>query len=357
MPFVIAIFLSEVFCACYLHIPLPASILILFYVFVTSYVIIQYNGLSNLGNSCIVICGVCIGTAVAFSAQEDTLTLETWLGLGPQYALTRADPQRYLIPLVYAIMHSNLLLFGLLPLTMCNYFIQFMISLEARYPYCMPRWNKIFHLYHMLTWHRMIGYSICGCIYTAGILWWLAMYYSCSHNGDLQACTAFLPKGSFCDIRGAPWFISDEDFEKSETPFKDAFEPLGYAHALIERESGNGGAVIFLRILIILTLFLMAYGITRREACYELFFYGHVIGGTVIAVGAFFSRMEVFYSTFIQWVLLALNFMLTYIFTTPVHWELNNNDTMSRQYFGVKFQSKERIEAGLVKCICKYDKY
>jgi ferredoxin-NADP reductase len=209
-------------------------------------------------------------------------------GLPPQYNM--ADPvQNVLVPLVYAVMHCNLVTFGLLPLPMCRCTIRWLS--------CSPVVSELLHLDHVHFWHRVLGYVLIGGVLLGGVLWWLALGPSCANNGLEASCDAFHPPAN----------------EKIG---------LGALESYVNFYA-NGGAVLFLRELVvtgfigIFSTALLIYplganakalsiGWVQRHA-FEIFYYTHVAAFVTITVLAFSSRFEVFYPTLPLWAWYALD--------------------------------------------------
>ena len=196
----------------------------------------------------------------------------TFLGLPPQYNMD--DPlQQTLAPLVYAVMHANLLTFALLPLPMCRCTIR---RLSAS-----PTLSAILHIDHAHYWHRILGYLLMGGVLLGGVFWWFCFGYGCAERGVAQSCEAFHPRGSYTN------FYS------------------------------NGAAVLFLRQLVVtglVAIFFSAALVYPLEAgakalrfgwwqdhAFEIFYYTHVLSFVAIAGFAFTSRFAVFYPAAPMW--------------------------------------------------------
>ena len=296
----------------------------------------------------------CVGGAYAWYTLAPDLTSETYLGLAPHYNLSRSS-HAHLVPLVYAVMHVCLIVFALLPLTMCRMLIRAIMYLESDFlPSCFPSsiahtsfLTRFFHLHDLYACHRFLGYTLCCGLYVGAASWWVALYFSCAQYGVESECAAFLPVGSFFDIRGAPWFCNEADLDKSTSRFRD--EVFDYDDGVFN-ESGNAGAVLFLRILVTLAVCTMLltstlkYPLSSKSSSqlsfpyttrfwksviepnsFEIFMYAHVLGADAIAAGAFFSRFEVFYPTFFFWVLFAVDKFVAWLSISElkgdkVHW-------------------------------------
>ncbi|CAK0907218.1 unnamed protein product, partial [Prorocentrum cordatum] len=114
----------------------------------------------------------------------------TFLPAPPQYNLNIRAQQLY-VPLIYGVMHGNLVVLMLLPLPVC-YYAQ--AQLADRYPrlrWLVPQ-NPVWA-------HRMLGYALLGGISVAGFVWLLAQGQQClsqtALNGadNAPACFAFDP--------------------------------------------------------------------------------------------------------------------------------------------------------------------
>ena len=303
----------------------------------------QRNGFA-IRSTVIALFSACIGGVLARQFLASDLSDETYLGLGPQYNLNRSI-QAHLVPLLYGVMHVCLIIFALLPLTMCRMLIRAVMAFEADFlPSCFPTYVKqttvltrVFCLHSLYACHRFLGYALCTGLYVGAVAWWTALYYSCAEFGEKE-CSAFLPAGSFFDFRGAPWFCEQADLEGSSSRFRD--EVLDY-DACVFNESGNSGAVLFLRILVTLAVCTMfatstlKYPLSNASPAapsfpyntrlwksviepnsFEIFMYAHILGADAIAFGAFFSRFEVFYPTFCFWVLFAIDKLVAYLSIT-----------------------------------------
>jgi ferredoxin-NADP reductase len=353
LPCVFAGYCSYRFFLCFLHFGKPVNaynvdaILILSLLMTAGIVVhLKQRNSFPLRSTVIAVLSICIGGFFARFNLASTLSDETYLGLGPKYNLNRTA-QAHLIPLLYGVMHVCLIIFALLPLTMCRMLIRAVMSFEADFmPTCFPSYvqqtsalTHFLHLHSLYGVHRFLGYSLCIGLYVGAVAWWIAMYFSCAQYGEGE-CEVFLPAGSFFDIRGAPWFCEEADLEASSTKFRD--EVIDYDSCLFE-DSGNPGAVLFLRILVTLAVCTMFAASTLKYPLantssegpsfpyntvfwktkvepnsFEIFMYAHILGADAIAMGAFFSRFEVFYPTFTFWVLFAIDKIVAYLSITKL---------------------------------------
>ena len=202
-------------------------------------------------------------------------------------------------------------------------------------------------------------------------MWWLALYHSCAINGE-KACNAFYPDGNYFDIRGPPFYCTDEFLSAGTkkrghvTRFRKNFP---YDHCTVRSEDGNPGAVLFLREVAV-TAFLMLvisaefkypllnifgsggpaargrapqgkskesenppsgiYWVLNKVNSvmkwiwvnvvkkneFEIFMYTHVVTTYTVAIALFFSRMEVFYGAAFCWGLYFLDRLYVIIFRT-----------------------------------------
>lgn len=203
--------------------------------------------------------------------------------------------------------------------------------------------------------HRVLGYTLVAGIFLGGLIWWIALYRACANSDDKvdnfsNACLAFFPEGKYTDIRGPPYFCEPETIENraDETKFQQIFP---FDECPFE-EDGNPGAVLFLREVIVTALIVLLlsaglkYPFFKKSAkvekrsmkglglielghsimdqlrflvnrnSYELFFYFHLLLTYSIAIGAFFSRLEVFFIAVLTWGAYFMDKLILYSFFT-----------------------------------------
>jgi hypothetical protein len=166
-----------------------------------------------------------------------------------KYDMDRVDIS-FLAPVLYGMMHNCMIMFCLLPLTMCRALITWIMDI----PY-HGEWLSIFlGIHEMYYQHRQIGYIFFISLTTSACIWWALLYRSCA-DGNADPCQAFYPSGIYVDIRGPPWFCDMETILQGDiirghkTPFRQKF-PFD---SCVMNEDGNPNAVIFLREAVIVS--------------------------------------------------------------------------------------------------------
>lgn len=174
--------------------------------------------------------GICAAYIVVFmnsakNINQGSAAMEknTILTLPAHYDLDNEPIQKVLIPMVYGIMHCNLLTWALLPLTMTRR----LICKLGEYYYI----SRFLHLEMWYEWHRMLGYLLIFGIFISALLWWIAIASSCADRNI--SCSAFYPSGTYIDIR-----------------------PVEIG--------GNAGSVLFLRELVIISLSILTLSTTFK---------------------------------------------------------------------------------------------
>lgn len=209
----------------------------------------------------------------------------TFFGLPPHYVFEKDVQQRILIPIVYGIMHGNLITFGLLPLSMSRW----LIRLLSKNVY-LGRFFKVEHMYHL---HMRLGYNLFWGILISAIIWWIAVHHACTEH--FRSCVAFNPVGTYIDIYN------------------------------------NKGAVLFLREMVVSVFAAMLFTISlifpkgalglktpfwKPNKAYEMFYYTHILGFSAVVILAFTSRFDVFYPTLIGWGWYAIDITIMRVFNT-----------------------------------------
>jgi NAD(P)H-flavin reductase len=208
----------------------------------------------------------------------------TFFGLPPQYDFVNEKIHRVLVPILYGVMHCNLLTIGLLPLTMCRWVIR-----------TLSRWvffEKFFHLENLFHLHQRLGFNLFWGVLVGAILWWVSLSYSCVN--DRRGCATFNPVGNYVDIYN------------------------------------NLAAVLFLREVVVVAFLVMlltsalvfpknvrmkAPLVTHSKA-YEIFYYTHLVCVVLVIALAFSSRTQVFYPTFAPWTVYVVDFIMMRVFNT-----------------------------------------
>jgi len=309
---------------------------------------------------------IALGGFICLATHDETLDKSTFLGISAVYNLDFALEQ-FTVPYIYGAMHACLVIFCVLPLTMCRYTLRRI----QKIPHYGDLISRLLGVHDMYYAHRILGYMILMTLLTTICIWWFTAYYACAHD-DFAACNAFYPKGNYFDIRGSPWFCKKETLELGDiarghkTYFRETF--FDYDSCAYE-EDGNPGAVVFLRELIVILLFLvmftaefkyplmpsfydfmetvitkeskdqddflsastikiakvfkMLFGSARdfwkvyiEPQSFEIFIYTHVGATYIIAIAALFARFEVFYIAGLCWVWYALDRIYVILFCT-----------------------------------------
>eukprot|EP01050_Picozoa_sp_SAG11_P009537 SAG11_NODE_905_length_6605_cov_4.060406_1_plen_1994_part_10 len=217
------------------------------------------------------------------------------------------DPlQNIIVPIVYGVMHANLVTFGLLPLTMCRTTIRILSASPA-----LDRW---LHLDRLGVWHRALGYMLAAGLLLGATLWWIALSSSCLRDGT--SCEAFFPdeaSGSYFNI-----------YQNAEAVLF-LRELVSVAMLVIVLTSSlvfdiNVGQLFSGRLCALLRCRKKQEG-CRSQATgtcgrYELFYYTHSVMAAAVVVLAFSSRFEVFFPTLPAYIWYACDLLWTIAFDT-----------------------------------------
>jgi hypothetical protein len=235
---------------------------------------------------------------------------------------------------------------------------------------------RIIGAHDMYYQHRVLGYLFLTLLELGAVAWWLAMYHDCAINGN-KSCTAMYPEGNYFNIKGPPFYCTDEFLAQGTaarghvTRFRSYFK---YDHCVNRDEDGNPGAVLFLREAVVTLMLCLLFAAefkypllnvlkseppadktkaekelqkfpSRVDAVmkfpllklidlfftfskrwlwenvieqnqFEIFMYVHIISTYIVALAAFFSRMEVFYGAAFCWAIYAVDRLYVIIFRT-----------------------------------------
>ena len=186
------------------------------------------------------------------------------LGVPRKYDFSK-EHTVFIIPVVYGVMHlCHMVFFCILPLTMMRATLTKMKDI--------PYYGEKFGRDDWYAFHRMIGYSLLASVISAGCIWWVSIYESCT-DGLLVSCNALYPSGSYIDIRGPPWYCTDEGLDQAddargrETDFRKI---TGNSHCVVS-DDGNTDAVMFLREIVIVTFVCIAITAEFKYPLFKLF--------------------------------------------------------------------------------------
>eukprot|EP00947_MAST-08B_sp_MAST-8B-sp1_P001098 g1098.t1 len=187
----------------------------------------------------------------------------------PKYDLDNDATQAAAIPFVFGIMHANLYVLTVLPLSFCR-------GMWGVIANVFPTIRRHVPVDDAITLHRLCGILLIFGIVGAGVIWVLTMAVSCG-SGNSRACLAFNPR----------------------------FEVRKFLDPRVN--------VLFLRMLILPmagTLGLLHWTGSRqpkrlpgrlKQHWFEICYFLHVTSASLIYAAALFARLEIFQYTLVGW--------------------------------------------------------
>ena len=208
--------------------------------------------------------------------------------------------QNYSVPILYGVMHANLVTFGLLPLTYCRTIIRVLSK--------SPTLDYMLHLDRLGVWHRSLGYALSGGILAGALIWWVALGMSCLR--DRTSCEAFYPRGSYISLFHNP----DAVLFLRELVSLSMISLVLLSSLVFDL---NIGSLARGRLCDLLWCRRSSgRGCSAAGTCgkYEIFYYSHVCVAFVMVSLAFASRFDVFFPTMPCYLLYFCDLLYTTLF-------------------------------------------
>lgn len=212
----------------------------------------------------------------------------------------RIAVQNYSVPILYGVMHANLVTFGLLPLTYCRTIIRVLSR--------SPTLDYMLHLDRLGVWHRSLGYALSGGILAGALVWWVALGMSCLR--DRTSCEAFYPRGSYISLFHNP----DAVLFLRELVSLSMISLVLLSSLVFDL---NIGSLARGRLCALLRCRRSSgRGCSAAGTCgkYEVFYYSHILIAFVMVSLAFASRFDVFFPTMPCYLLYFCDLLWTTLF-------------------------------------------